>query len=183
MAQTKEKDGGKVAGVFISQQDADNFVVELADKNPELASQVRVTPVSLGEMYNIAAENEAKGKNFSLAYVPEDRSVDNAKSILTSKGEEFEGGAPLFVAKGGRDNGYLTVEQGGKQVIPFFFELSPLETLIQKFKREKPELAQNVNIETVPLEGVIETLEKNEDELLETIVLIPTEESIDFLQK
>ena len=44
-------DGEKIAGVFISQQDAEEFINQLAIKNPELAEKVKVVPVSLEEVY------------------------------------------------------------------------------------------------------------------------------------
>ena len=109
------EDDAKVAGVFISQQDANNFVSRLQTENPDLASKVQVVPVSLGEVYKLAQDNpDESGLNF--AYVPNETAVNEAKSIST----EYAGGVPLFVAKGGDDNGYLTIEKDSQQVIPFF---------------------------------------------------------------
>ena len=173
------EDEEKTAGVFISQEDANEFVVQLRERNPELADRVRVIPVSLGEVYELdVAEGEEDELNF--AFVPEAEAVEKATSILTANGEEYMGGTPLFVAQNGE--GYLTVEQNGQQIIPFFFDLDQLEELTARFEAEQPELASSLTIEVVPLEGVIETLATSDDELLEKIVLIPTEESIAFLE-
>ncbi len=54
--------------------------------------------------------------------------------------------------------------------------------MVTKFKEQKPDVAASVDIEVVPLEGVIETLETSEDKMLEKIVLVPSTESIEFLQ-
>ncbi|VEP13532.1 Tic22 family protein [Hyella patelloides LEGE 07179] len=173
------EDEAKVAGVFISQQDANNFVNRLQTQNPELASKVKVVPVSLGEVYKLAQDNpENNGLNF--AYVPNEEAVNDAKSI---SGTQYEGGVPLFVAKGGEDNGYLTIERDSQQVIPFFFEKQQLENMVEKFKTQKPDLATSVNIEVVPLEGVIQTLQTNDDPMLSKIVLVPSTESLQFLQQ
>lgn len=172
------EDDAKVAGVFISQKDANNFVTRLQTQNPDLAKKVQVVPVSLGEVYKLAQNSpEANGLNF--AYVPNEAAVNDAKSI---SGTQYAGGVPLFVAKGGDDNGYLTIEKDSQQVIPFFFEKKQLENMVEKFKTQKPDLAATVNIEVVPLEGVIQTLQTSDDEMLTKIVLVPSTESLQFIQ-
>lgn len=173
-----EEDQGKVAGVFISQKDANDFVSRLESQNPDLAKKVRVVPVSLGEVYKLANENP-DNKDLNFAYVPNETAVSDAKTV---EGTTYEGGVPLFVAKGGEDNGYLTIEKDSQQVIPFFFEKSQLENMVAKFKDQKPDLASSVNIEVVPLEGVIQTLQSSEDQTLAKIVLVPSTESLKFLQ-
>ncbi len=172
------EDQGKVAGVFISQKDANDFVTRLQTQNPDLAKKVRVVPVSLGEVYKLATENPEK-KELNFAYVPNETAVSDAKTV---EGTTYEGGVPLFVAKGGEDNGYLTIEKDSEQVIPFFFEKSQLENMVTKFKDQKPDLASSVNIEVVPLEGVIQTLQSSDDQTLAKIVLVPSTESLKFLQ-
>lgn len=170
------ENGDKVAGVFISQQDANNFVTRLQSENPNLASKVQVVPVSLGEVFKLANDNSnSDGLNF--AYVPKESHVNDAKNLTA----QYEGGVPLFVAKGGQNNGYLTIEKDGQQVIPFFFEKQQLENMVERFKTQKPDLAASVSIEVVPLEGVIQTLQNNNDSRLRKIVLVPSTESLQFL--
>ena len=175
-------DGEKVAGVFISQADANEFVVQLQTDNLELASQVSIVPVSLAEVYQLSESAQTSENPLNFAYVPEDESVESARVIGEINEEPYEGGVPLFVAKGGENNGFLTIERNGEDVIPFFFDLGQLEQLLVQFEEQRPELAPSVTIEVVPLEGVIETLATSNDETLEQIVLVPTEESIQFLE-
>lgn len=175
-------DEAKVAGVFISQEDANEFVNQLKDKNPELAEKVKVVPVSLGEVYKLAEAAQTEENALNFAYVPQEEAVASAKTIGEANQQPYQGGVPLFVAKGGEDKGYLTIEKDSQQVIPFFFDKQQLEQMVSKFKEQKPDVAASVDIEVVPLEGVIETLETSEDKMLEKIVLVPTEESIQFLQ-
>lgn len=175
-------DEAKVAGVFISQADANEFVNQLKDKNPELADKVKVVPVSLGEVYKLAEAAQTQENALNFAYVPQEEAVNSAKIIGEQNQQPYQGGVPLFVAKGGEDKGYLTIERDSQQVIPFFFDKGQLEEMVAKFKEQKPDIAADVDIEVVPLEGIIETLETSEDKMLEKIVLVPTEESIQFLQ-
>jgi hypothetical protein len=172
----------KVAGVFISQGDANEFVNQLKTENPELAEKVRVVPVSLGEVYKLAGSAKGEENALNFAYVPEKSAVTSAKTIGEANKQPYKGGVPLFVAKGGEGKGYLTFERNSQQVIPFFFDKAQLETMVARFKQQQPDLAANVDIEVHPLEGVIETLETGSDEILKKIVLVPSAESIKFLQ-
>lgn len=175
-------DQAKVAGVFISQEDANQFVNQLKTKNPELANKVKVVPVSLGEVYKLAGAAKTQENALNFAYVPQEEAVTSAKTIGEANQKPYQGGVPLFVAKGGEDKGYLTIEKNSQQVIPFFFDKQQLEEMVAKFKEQKPDVASSVDIEVVPLEGVIQTLETSEDAMLQKIVLVPTAESIQFLQ-
>lgn len=173
------QEDGKVAGVFISQEDANNFVTRLETENPDLASKVQVVPVPLGEVYKLSQEN-AENESLNFAYVPNEAAVNDAKTV---SGSEYTGGVPLFVATGGEDGGYLTIQQETEQVIPFFFEKQQLENMVENFKTQEPDLAASVNIQVVPLESIIQTLQDNDDPMLSKIVLVPSSESIQFLQQ
>lgn len=173
------EDKKKVAGVFISEKDAKNFVQRLQKENPDLGNKVQVVPVSLGEVYKLAQANEKKPDGLNFAYVPTQAEVDSAKKIL---GDKYQGGVPLFVAKGGKEGGYLTVVQNNQQVIPFFFEKNQLQQMVDRFAKDKPDISSTLKIEVVPLESMIATLQQSNDEMLTKILLVPSQESIDFLR-
>lgn len=170
-------DNTKIAGVFISQGDAEAFITRLRGQNPQLASQVRVVPLSLGEVFTLAEDSKNDGLKF--AYVPTQAEIASARSVA---GDKYQGGVPLFVARGGQQNGYLTIEQDNKKLIPFFFEQSQVQQVVDRFKQQQPNMASTVSIEVVPLENVIATLQQSNDQVLTNIILIPTQESINFLQ-
>ena len=169
--------GQKISGAFISQEDANQFVDRLKEERPELASQVRVIPIPLVEIYQLDKSQENTENDLDFAFIPEEEAVEDANSV----GEEYQGGVPLFVAVN-EDREFLTIEQNGQEVIPFFFDLVQLEETIAKLKEQQPEIADTISIEFVLLENVIETFETRDDEELEQIVLVPTNESRKFLQ-
>jgi len=175
-------DNQKVAGVFMSRQDAEQFVTKLKTENAELGNQVSVVPVSLKDIYDLDLENANQKDGLDFTYVPSKTEVDIAKTILTQEGKEYKGGVPLFVAKGGKEQGYLTVAQGDNQVIPFFFDKQQVESMIARFKEEQPDLAGTVTIEVAYLEGVLQALHSEDNELLTKLVLVPSTESLQFLQ-
>ncbi|MBZ8183020.1 MAG: Tic22 family protein [Oscillatoria sp. PMC 1051.18] len=174
----------RVSGVFISQSDAEAFVNKLKRENPELGNQVRVFPVSLGEIYQLNQSRENQNNGLGFAFLPMQNQVQTAVTVLRQQGQNIENfqGVPLFVARGGQDRGYLTIQRDGEQVIPFFFEKEQLQNVIDRFKQQQPSLASTVQVQVVPLEGVIRTLQTSNDAQLNKIVLVPSRESLQFLQ-
>jgi hypothetical protein len=170
-----------VAGVFISQRDAEAFVERLKREKPELGNQVRVVPVSLAEVYQLDQQSQNQPNGLDFAYIPVQQQVQSAQQLL-GQGQEFRG-VPLFVAQGGQQGGYLTIQQEGQQVIPFFFDKEQLQNLVNRFKEQQPNLASSVQIQVVPLEGIINTLQTQDNPQLEQILLIPSQESLQFLRQ
>lgn len=177
-----QDNGQKIAGVFISQTDAESFVDKLQKDKPDIGKKVKVVPVSLGEVYQLSEQNKKDKNGLEFAYVPMQSEVDIAKQVLTQAGQQYKGGVPLFVAKAGDKQGYLTIEKDNQQLIPFFFEQQELQKMVERLKQQKPDLAATIKIEVIPLESIIATLEESNDQSLQKIVLIPTKESVDFLR-
>ncbi|MBD2464288.1 hypothetical protein H6G89_25115 [Oscillatoria sp. FACHB-1407] len=172
-----------VAGVFISMQDAQNFLTSLRQNNPDVAQGVQVTPVSLAEVYQLEIADESNELEF--AFIPMQQEVQVAVEVLRQNGEnvqEFEG-VPLFIARSGaQENGYLTIQQGDQQVIPIFFKRDDLQAMLERVRQQQPELTNNVSIQVVNLEGLINTLQSSENQELNRILLVPPRESIEFIQ-
>ena len=176
---------GSVTGVFINQRDAQAFIDQLKTKNPQLASTVRVVPVSLGEVYKLEQTNQKKPKALDFAYVPAKQEVDAALALLQQTGQKVNSfnGTPLFVAKAGaKQKGYLTLRRNNQEVIPFFFKKQELQSMVDNFKQQQPKLASTVEIEVVNLEGVIQTLKTSNNQQLKQIELVPPRESIEFVR-
>lgn len=175
---------GNVAGVFISQKDAQAFIEKLKKDNPDLAKNVRVVPVSLGDVYKLEESNKNKPDSLDFAYVPVQQQVQSAVALLRQsdpKVQQFNG-VPLFVARAGKEKGYLTIQQGNQQLIPFFFDKEQLQGMVDRFKQQQPNQAGSIEIQAVSLEGVIETLKTSNNQQLNNIMLVPSRESIEFLR-
>ena len=172
----------KVTGIFVSQQEAQKFFQQLKKDKPDIASKVTVQPVSLGEVYKLAVANSGKADALNFAYVPVPTEVAIATKLLTAAGQKYQGGVPLYVARGGKEQGYLTIQQNNEQIIPFFFEQKQIQDMVDRFKKEKPELASTIKIDVVALENVMGTLQSSEDKMLKSIRLVPSEESLKFIQ-
>jgi len=172
----------KVTGIFVSQQEAQKFFQQLKKDKPDIASKVTVQPVSLGEVYKLAVANAGKPDALNFAYVPVPTEVAIATKLLTAAGQKYQGGVPLYVARGGKEQGYLTIQQNNEQIIPFFFEEKQIQEMVNRFKKDKPELASTIKIDVVALENVMGTLQSSDDKMLKSIRLVPSEESLKFIQ-
>ncbi|MEB3293844.1 MAG: Tic22 family protein [Synechococcales bacterium] len=178
--------GNPAAGVFISQQDAQAFLERLKQQSPEVAKNVKVVPISLAEVYDLERKNQGKQPQLDFVYVPTKKQLDSAVAILKKvdpKAQQFPG-TPLFAARAGKDKekGFLTIQQGNQSVIPMFFDKEQLQALLDRFKQQQPDLANSADIEVFPLEGVLEAMTTQKDPQLEKIVLVPSLESIQFIQ-
>jgi hypothetical protein len=169
-----DKDNKKSTFIFVSKDEAQQFYQRLTTEKPDIAKKVKVQVVSLAEIYKVASDNAKKpdGLNFSFVPIPEE--IDSAKKILGASGQQYQGGVPLFVARGGPEKGYLTIQQNNQQFVPFFFEQSQLQQMIDQLKKDKPDLASTIKVEVIPLEAIMTTLEEKNDEFLKRIVLWPS---------
>jgi hypothetical protein len=177
--------GAPVAGVFISQQDAQNFLNNLRQTNPQVAQGVQVVPVSLAEVYNLARQSESQPEPLKFAFVPMQQQVQSALTLLQQEGQNIQqfDGVPLFIARAtSQEGGYLTIQQGDQQVIPMFFKREELQTMLDRLQQEQPTLAAQMNIQVVNLESLIQTLQSSDNQELTQILLVPPSESIEYVR-
>lgn len=171
----------EVAGAFMSRSDAESLATQLRQESPNIADQVQITPTSLAEVYQLEFANEGQDNDIDFVFIPVQEQVVNAGDLLG--GDELRG-VPLFVARGGPNRGYLTIEQENRpQAVPFYFEYEQAQALADRFKAANPELADTVVIQVLLLEGIINTLRTEDDPQLSNIVLVPSQESLGYLQQ
>jgi len=185
-----------VARVFLSRQDANTFLANLKSKDPDLGNSVQVVPVSLAEVYELEKNSRNQTENLDFALIPKQEQVQLAQPLWQAQIEAWERqnpnqgqrskefqGVPLFAAKAGPDQGYLTIQLGnGEQSIPFFFEKSLLQEMVDRYKQQQPSQANNVVIEVIPLAGLITALQREDNPDLNKITLMPSRESLEFLR-
>jgi hypothetical protein len=176
-----------IFGVFINRQDAQAFLDELKTREPETVQGIEVVTVPLDKVYEYSVAQRAQNgaEQLRVAFFPDARQVEEAKTLLQQQGaqsQEFEG-VPLFVARsGGQEGGYLTIEQNDEQVIPMFFERAELQTLLDRLKEVQPEMASNVQIQVVNLEGVMQNLQSSDNEEWNRVVLIQPQATREFIR-
>lgn len=174
----------KVAGIFISQKDAQAFLEKMKTENPQLATNMQVVPRSLADIYQLEEANKNKPEALNFAYVPTQQQVDSALTVLRQTGQNVKefNGVPLFVLSGGPNKNYLAAQRGDQQIIPFFFSKEEVQAEAERIKKQQPDLASSLQIDVVPLEGLIEAWKNRKEEWLSKIELIPSKESRDLLR-
>ncbi|ODV36184.1 hypothetical protein BFG60_4368 [Microcystis aeruginosa NIES-98] len=171
----------KFTGVFISKQDAQNFFERLKKENPEVASKVKVQAVSLAQVYKMQTSQTDQNR-LIIDFVPKESEVESAKKLLSERGQQYQGGVPLFVPKAGKESNFLVVNRNNQDFIPFFFEKAAALQMVEQYKKANPAEAATVKIDVIPLESVIATLQQSNDEALTKILLYPSQETIDFIR-
>ncbi len=188
--------GAPLVRVFITQADAAAFLGSLQESNPDLASEVRVTPVSLGRIYAAAVEGQDPENRLEFVFVPSRDEAASAVEILQSELEENGEdpstvseflGVPLFTARsatGSDEEGLLTVPDGeDNQIVPLFFSYDQLQALIAAIGERQPEFAEGLDPFIIRLEELIQTLETTEDEELLQLRLVPSLEALEAAQE
>ncbi|MDB9412180.1 Tic22 family protein [Microcystis aeruginosa] len=171
----------KFMGVFISKQDAQNFFERLKKDNPEVTSKVKVQAVSLADVYKMQA-SQTQQNRLIIDFVPKESEVESAKKLLSERGQQYQGGVPLFVPKAGKESNFLVISRNNQDFIPFFFEKAAALQMVEQYKKANPAEATTVKIDVIPLESVIATLQQSNDEALTKILLYPSQETIDFIR-
>ncbi len=173
-----------IARIFISQKDAQAVVERLKTEQPDLGKIAQVVPISLADVYKLGNQNQNKPDGLTFAFIPVQQQVQSAQAIIGQSGQQAQQfqGTPLFVARGGQGDGYLTIQENGKQIIPFFFDKEQLQMMVDRFKQQQPNMASTVKIQAVSLEGVIQTLKTSNNDQLNNIVIVPSKEAMDFLR-
>lgn len=184
---TEGENRNPIASVFMSREDAQAFLDNLKTRDPETAEGVEVIPVPLAKIYEyeVSQSNRSEEEQLRFAFIPEQQQIDAAKTLLQQSGQngdQFQG-VPLFVARsGGEQGGYLTINQNDQQVIPMFFDRTELQALLDRLREVQPDLANGVEVQVVNLEGVIQTLQNSDNDELNRILLVPSQESRDYIR-
>jgi hypothetical protein len=145
-------------GVFFTEKDASTFVEKnLKPQQPELGKVVKVTPVSLGEIYRRQQANKNKPQELNYVYVPTAQQSTSALAILNRNGQKLTqiNGLPVFVAtiksKSGQDE-YLTFQRDSREIVPIFLSEAALRASVKKVY---PNLGSKVNIQVVELNDLL----------------------------
>jgi len=183
---TEEENSPPVATVFISHTNAENFLRNMGANDPESVSGVRIVPISLARVYEIALAGQDEEAPLRVAFIPERQEVEAALNVLQQNGqtvEEFQG-VPLFIAKSGEgeEEALLTIQRGEEQVIPMYFSEEELQAALNGLRESQPELAASVRIDVVPLDRLIENLRTSDNQELNQIYLVPPQESIEIIR-
>ncbi|HVK06706.1 MAG TPA: Tic22 family protein [Armatimonadaceae bacterium] len=169
--------GKPVVGVFVDVADAKTFESSLKKNNKTVAEKVKLVPISLGDVYKISETQ----KELTFAFVPSNKQLEAAQTLQKDDKKAFSG-TPLFVARAGKDKGYLTVTQNNQTVVPLFFVKSDLDALVSRLKQNQPDLAKSVEIEAISLENVLGLMKVGDNPELKRLEIVPPRTALEYVR-
>lgn len=180
-----EKENKYVAGIFISQADAQNYIkTNLTQEKPDLAKSAQIVLTSLGEVYQEIDKKE--NQDLLFEFIPEETEVKSAVSLLQQSDKnvkEFRGVPLYFVAiKDGDMERYLPHPDG---TIRLYFDQADISAQLDDLKKQlkdQPDLVKRLSLKVVPLEGLLAVLQEENDESLQKMMLVPTGDSLKLVE-
>jgi hypothetical protein len=176
---------GSYTGVYLSQREARAFLQKLQRDKPDIAKKLQIRAVPMSEMYKIQVANGSAGaKKLDIAFVPNDDQVKTALALTQKVNPQIKtfNGVPLFVARAGKQKGYVTVNYKDKKIIPLYFEREQVQVIIDQFKKENPTLANTTEVQVLTLESLLDTMRTKNDALYSQVAINPSREAIEFLK-
>lgn len=173
----------QIAYFFMGQSDAQTLVKKLKTDKPDVGKGAKVVTLSLKEAYKIQEQNKDKKDQLVFQFLPTQQQVESAKTVLKQSGQEVKdfNGIPLFYAVGGEKKGLLTLQQGDKKVIPFYFSQQDLQGMLTQLKQQDAKLSSSTSIAVTSLDRVVGSLFKEKGADIEQITLIPSRDALNYV--
>lgn len=164
LGRAKQGDDSQIFLFFLNPNDAQSMLKQVQSSNPDLGKKARVIVRSMNDAYKVMRENKDKKIGFQI--VPSKTSLESARTLLTKGGKAPEQlpNVPVFFAVSGNgpQDGLLTIEQQGKQFVPFFFEQNDLKSMIDNAAKGQPNVAKTAKIQVTSLFQVLDSMVANE---------------------
>jgi Tic22-like family len=187
-AQNGQKPGGSVTGVYLSRQEAQAFINELRNakgKDPkieEMVKSLQVTAVPLGVIYQQLQASKNQPNRLLFAFKPVDQEIKGAVDLLRQSGQKVDQfkSVPVFAVRFAPDKGYVPIKltSDKEQLIPLFLSKQDAQGLLNQVKPQFPK----ADIQVIDVDGVIKTLQDKNDTWLNQVVLVPSQESRDYIK-
>lgn len=180
--------GGEVTQVFISGQEATTFMGQLRNrktqdpKQAEILKSLQVTPVPLGLIYQKLQQTKNQQNRLLFALKPPEQDIQGAMELLRTSGQQVKqlSIVPVFMIRSAPDKGYVPATRANdkKEVIPVYFSKQDAQTLLSQVKQKLPK----ADIQVVPIDQIISTLEKKNDTWLNNLVFVPSSQVMQYIQ-
>jgi hypothetical protein len=187
-AQNGQKPGGSVTGVYLSRQEAQAFVNELRNakgKDPkmeEMVKSLQVTALPLGVIYQQLQQSKNQPNRLLFAFKPVEQEIKGAMDLLRQSGQKVEQfkSVPIFAVRFAPDQGYVPIKLNSdkEQLIPLFLSKQDAQGLLSQVKPKFPK----ADIQVIDVDGVIKTLQDKNDDWLKQVVLVPSQESREYIK-
>ena len=170
---------------WLDPKDAAETLEKVVKEEPQLAGNVHVRPLALGQVL-MFAESQEMLSDWRLKIIPKEQDLAAARAILAleknAENAQFND-VPVFFATTGSE--LLIVEYEGEKIIPLFMSKADLQVALLKLVRVDPSVPRQVKIDCAPLEAVLAFLSDPKAEpLKEPVIFVPNwqaEQAAEFL--
>ncbi|MEO0852943.1 MAG: Tic22 family protein, partial [Cyanobacteria bacterium J06648_11] len=136
----REGETVQIANFWLDPTEAVKTIDQIKSRTPDIGAKARVVPLSLGYAFTVAEEQKNKDDDLVFQVLPKVSVVSEALTMVKEDAgqedvTEFPG-VPLFY--GESDEGVLTVESNGNEVVPFFFERADLKAALDNASEDNP---------------------------------------------
>jgi uncharacterized protein YdbL (DUF1318 family) len=185
VSQLNDKQKGYYTEVYLGQKEVKATLQRLQASNPAIAKQLQIRVVTLGEVYRTQVSGSGSTK-LNVLVVPSEAQVKTALSLVRKtdpKIKQFDG-VPLFVGVAGKPKGFLTLNsaQDKKRVVPIFFDKEQLQVVLDKFKKDQPNLAATTEIQVITLDGLLTQMRSKNEAFYSQIVIASPREMTEYVQ-
>lgn len=187
-AQGAQKPGSSVTGVYMSRQEAQNFIKELQNaqgkdpKTQDMVKSLQVTAVPLGVIYQQLQQTKNQSERLLFAFKPVEQEIKGAMDLLRQSGQQVNQfpSVPVFAVRFSPDQGYVPIQLASEkeQLIPLFLSKQDAQGLLTQVKAKHPK----ADIQVIDIDGVITTLKEKNDPWLNQVVIVPSQESREYIR-
>lgn len=172
-----------VIDIFLSSQEAQAFFARVQTQtSSEMINNLQITVVSLGEIYQQLLRSLNQQNRVVFAFQPDRNEVDQAIALLRQNGQqvtEFRG-VPIFLCQVGANEGYVSIKptQQDEEIIPAFLSMTDAMALLNQVKQQ----FSDATIQIADLDKMVQIFHEKDDEWLEKVELIASEESRKYVR-
>ncbi len=179
------KKSANIINFFLNPDEAKKFMERLQTENKEAAAKSEVRVSSLALAY-AAFQEQQKDKKVEISVLPDTESLKQAGEILKKSKQDPSkfAGIPLFFPAQKKDGKIAPLsvqvpgEKGASQsVTPMYLSYALVSQQLEEARKKSPEI-KDAYVEMTTLGQLVGILDKNDDELAQSIQIVPSAESM-----
>ena len=160
----------------------------IREANPDVGSQARMIPIALSEALRVARNQQEEGGEIAFRVWPNTQTLETATTMLNESGESEEPvesfpGIPVFY--GESQDGVLTIEANGAEVVPFFFDRDDLAATLERAgDGDNASVVDRTQIRVTSLNQVVNSMVSPGSEgNVSKIEFVPSRTSLEYVQE
>ena len=186
--QEGQEDAVQLVSFWLDHTAAQAALDNIREANPEVGEQARLIPIALSEALRVARSEQEEGGEIAFRVWPDTQTLETATTMLNDSGESEEPvesfpGIPVFY--GESQDGVLTIEANGSEVVPFFFDRNDLAATLERAgSGDNAAVVDRTQIRVTSLNQVVNSMIAPGSETnASKIEFVPSRTSLEYVQQ